>query len=181
MSDAPQTSSKWLIVQLSALAVGTFVFGFFIMPPLYDALCEVTGLGGKTNQTAVAVVENPDESRTVTVEFVTTVNESAPWRFKPTQNTMDVQPGKLYTAMFIATNLTDDAITGQAVPSVSPLRAATHFKKTECFCFTSQHFEAQEAKEMPVQFMVSTDLPNQVDTITLSYTFFRTNTVAAGR
>ena len=174
-----KAGSKWLVTQLTALAAGTFVFGFFVMPPLYDALCEITGLGGKTNASAVTVVEAPDESRVVTVEFVTTVNEHAPWKFRPTENSMEVVPGKLYTATFVATNLTGAPLTGQAVPSVSPLRAATHFKKTECFCFTNQLFEAAEAKEMPVQFMVAPELPSQLDTITLSYTFFKIDTVAS--
>ncbi|MEM1262439.1 MAG: cytochrome c oxidase assembly protein [Pseudomonadota bacterium] len=173
--------NSWLIAQLIGLAAGTFVFGFFVLPPLYDALCEVTGLGGKTNSEAVAVVESPDLTRTVTVEFVTTVNEYAPWKFRPTAASMEVHPGKLYTATFVAENLTAEALTGQAVPSVAPLRAATHFRKTECFCFVSQHFEATEAKEMPVRFMVSNALPKQVDTITLSYTFFRTDSVAQGQ
>ena len=92
---------------------------------------------------------------------------------------MEVVPGKLYTATFVATNLTGQPLTGQAVPSVSPLRAATHFKKTECFCFTNQRFEAEEIKEMPVQFMVSPELPNRLDTITLSYTFFKIDSVAS--
>lgn len=175
------TGNRSLIAQLTGLAVGTFVFGFFVMPPLYDALCEVTGLGGKTNAEAVAVVEAPDESRSVTVEFVTTVNEHAPWTFRPTVSSMDVVPGKLYTATFVAANLTGQPIVGQAVPSVSPVRAASHFKKTECFCFTNQPFEAEEVKEMPVQFMVSTELPSRLDTITLSYTFFKIDTVAASR
>ena len=175
------TGNKWLIAQLTALAGGTFVFGFFVMPPLYDALCEVTGLGGKTNSTAVTVVEAPDENRIITVEFVTTVNEHAPWKFRPTETSMEVVPGKLYTTTFVAANLTGQPLTGQAIPSVSPARAASHFKKTECFCFTNQLFEAAEVKEMPVQFMVDPELPSRLDTITLSYTFFKIDTVAAHR
>lgn len=169
-----------LIGQLALLTVGMFGFGFALVP-LYDVFCEITGLGGKTNAEAALVVEAPDESRTITIEFVTTVNEYAPWEFAPTVRKLEVHPGKLYTTTFLATNLTDQARVGQAVPSVTPLKAAVHFKKTECFCFTAQAFEGAESKQMPVQFMVARELPEYVDTITLSYTFFENTTVAASR
>ena len=61
---------------------------------------------------------------------------------------------------------------GQAVPSVAPGRAATYFNKTECFCFTQQAFAANESRDMPLVFIVDPDLPKDVDTVTLSYTFF---------
>lgn len=172
------SADRKLIAQLLLLTAGTFAFGFALVP-LYDVFCEITGLGGKTNATAANVVEAPDESREITIEFVTTVNEYAPWTFKPAVSKMTVMPGKLYNATFFATNLTDGSLVAQAVPSVAPMQAAVHFKKTECFCFTAQLFEATESKEMPVQFMVSRDLPEHVDTITLSYTLFRNDTVAA--
>ena len=59
-----------------------------------------------------------------------------------------------------------------AVPSISPARAASYFQKTECFCFSPQHFVADEVKEMPVRFIVDRDLPAGVDRLTLSYSFF---------
>lgn len=170
---------EWKLVgQLGVLTAAMFAFGFALVP-LYEAFCEITGLGGKTNDAPVQVVQAPDLSRTVTVEFVTTVNEYAPWDFAPVKRKLDVHPGQLYTAEFLATNLTGAARVGQAVPSVTPLSAATHFRKTECFCFTAQHFDGQEAKTMPVRFMVSNELPAHVNTITLSYTFFESTTVAA--
>lgn len=177
MNDKRQIEWK-LVGQLGMLTAGMFAFGFALVP-LYDAFCEITGLGGKTNAAPVSVVEAPDMSRTITVEFVTTVNEHAPYDFEPVVRKVEVHPGQLYTADFLATNLTGMARTGQAVPSVTPLSAATHFRKTECFCFTAQHFEGEEVKTMPVQFMVSNQLPAHVNTITLSYTFFESTTVAA--
>ncbi len=170
---------EWRLVgQLGVLTAAMFAFGFALVP-LYDVFCEITGLGGKTNDAPVVVTETPDLDRTVTIEFVTTVNEYAPWDFSPVARKVEVNPGKLYTAEFLATNLTGDARVGQAVPSVTPLAAASHFRKTECFCFTSQYFDGNEAKEMPVRFMVSTELPKHVNTITLSYTFFENTSVAA--
>ena len=149
---------RGLPLQLVAMAVGMFAFGFALVP-LYDVFCDITGLGGRTNSTAATVIEAPDENRVVTVEFVTTVNEYAPWEFKPTVASLDVNPGRLYRTDFSARNLSSGAIVGQAVPSVAPAAAATHFKKTECFCFTAQSFEPEETKDMPVQFMVDPELP----------------------
>jgi cytochrome c oxidase assembly protein subunit 11 len=92
---------------------------------------------------------------------------------------MTVNPGKMYFATFTAKNLSGDQKIAQAVPSVAPVSAAEHFKKIECFCFESQEFLADEAKPMPLQFIVDPDLPDYVDTITLQYTFFDTARQAA--
>lgn len=169
-----------LVGQLLLMAAGTFAFGYMLVP-LYDVFCDITGLGGRTNESSAAVTESPDTTRTITVQFVTTVNEYAPWEFEPTIAKINVHPGKLYDTTFFARNLTDSPIIGQAVPSVTPTAAASHFKKTECFCFTAQAFEPAESKNMPVQFLIDRDLPTYIDTITLSYTFFRNDTVAATR
>ncbi|MEK7666726.1 MAG: cytochrome c oxidase assembly protein, partial [Pseudomonadota bacterium] len=71
------------------------------------------------------------------------------------------------------------AITGQAVPSVAPNKAATYFKKIECFCFSQQQLKAGEQKVMPVRFVVSADLPKEVGTVTLSYAFFNADQISA--
>lgn len=167
-------STKSLALRLGLLAVGMFGFGFLLVPA-YDAFCEITGFGGKTNQVA-ASVEQPiaDEAREIDLEFMTTVNEYAPFEFRAPVERMAVHPGGIYEVNFVATNLTDAAKTAQAVPSVAPPQAAKYFKKLDCFCFTAQEFTAGETKEMPVRFIIDSDLPDFVDTITLSYTFFDT-------
>jgi len=168
-------STNALTARLLAFAAGMFIFGVFVLPPVYDVFCEVTGLGGKTNnQAATNVVAVADESRELNLEFVATVNQYAPWEFHPVVEKMTIHPGGLYEATFIAHNLTDQSKTAQAVPSVSPAQAAGYFKKLECFCFTAQEFSPGEEKEMPVRFLVDSDLPDYIDTITLSYTFFDT-------
>lgn len=177
MSDSggpKDVSTKALALRLLALAVGMFAFGFALVP-LYDAFCEVTGFGGRTNtEAATGVATVADETREVTLEFVTTVNQYAPWEFHAELAGMTVHPGGIYEAYFVATNLTDHHKTAQAVPSVAPQAAAAYFKKLDCFCFTSQEFMPNEEKRMPVRFVIDSDLPEYVDTITLSYTFFDT-------
>ena len=167
-----------MLGKLSVITIAMFGFGFALVP-LYDVFCEITGFGGRTNDTAVQVAEAPDESREIRVEFVTTVNEYAPWTLQADMDSMTVTPGKLYFATFTAENMTEEGKIGQAVPSVAPSAAAAHFKKLECFCFDNQEFAARETKAMPLQFIVDPDLPEYVDTITLQYTFFDTMRMAS--
>jgi cytochrome c oxidase assembly protein subunit 11 len=106
------------------------------------------------------------------VQFDGTVNSKLPWDFKPAQLSMEVVPGKMYDANYIAKNRAGYAIVGNAAPSVAPMTASSFFNKTECFCFTEQLLKAGEQRDMPVRFIVNPNLPADVHTITLSYTFF---------
>src|SRR5690606_23512879 len=111
--------------------------------------------------------------RWVTVPFDGGVNSKLPWAVEPQRLTMRVQPGQQYEAMYPAENLGDRAILGNAVPSVAPARASGYFAKTECFCFTAQTLQAGEVRDMPVRFIVDPQLPASINTLTLSYTFFK--------
>jgi len=162
--------SIWI---MAAVVAGMFGFGYALVP-LYRTICQITGLNGKSDGlvAAQAVTESEDPTRQVTVQFLTTVNGAGTWAFAPEQRQMQVHPGKLYTAYFTARNEQNQDVVGQAVPSVAPWLAANHLHKTECFCFTRQPFKPLEEKRMPVRFMLDRDLPQDVDTVTLSYTFF---------
>lgn len=168
-----RVSDRSLVGRLLLMTAAMFGFGFLLVP-LYDAFCEVTGFGGRTNAVAEAAVEAPDLSREIRVEFMATVNSSAPLTLVADVDSMTVHPGQMYYATFTARNLTAHDKIAQAVPSVAPTSAVEHFKKIECFCFTSQEFAANEERAMPLQFIVDPNLPDYVDTITLSYTFFDT-------
>ena len=174
----PVNDNLSLTRRLLVLAAAMFGFGYLLVP-LYDVFCEITGFGGRTNTVAESRQENPDFSRSIRVEFVTTLNEYAPWEFVADRDSMEVTPGKMYYATFTARNLTEDRKVAQAVPSVAPVSASGHFKKIECFCFTNQEFQANEERAMPLQFIVDPDLPEYVDTITLQYTFYDTVRVSA--
>ena len=166
-------SARSMAWRLAVVVVAMFGFGYALVP-LYDVLCDITGLNGKTGVVAAEqVVEPVDTSRLVTVQFTGTVNSRLPWAFTPTQRELRVHPGQVYEASYEAHNLTSDPIVGQAVPSVAPLQAATYFNKTECFCFTQQTLKAGETRKMPLRFVVDRDLPPGVTTVTLSYTFIR--------
>lgn len=165
--------------KLVAMAAAMFGFGFLLVP-LYDVFCQITGIGDRTGTpTAATVSEAPDTDRVVTVEFVATRNQQAPWEFRPAVASMEVFPGQLYDTTYFARNLTDRQLVGQAVPSVAPGQANPYFKKTECFCFESQEFAPQEGRDMSLTFMVDPELPEYIDRVTLSYTFFINQQVAA--
>lgn len=168
-----RSANRRLALKLAVAVVGMFGFGYALVP-LYDVLCEITGLNGKTGRldAETAAAATVDESRLVTVEFVANTN-GLPWSFYPVTNKVRVHPGEVIEVDFIAENKAPSPITGQAVPSVSPNEGARYFSKTECFCFTQQTLGPNESKTMPVRFIVSSNLPKQVSTITLSYTFFQ--------
>ena len=155
------------------LSLAMFGFGYALIP-LYDIICDITGFNGRTGVAEAEEIERtlPDKSRLITVQFVASVNSQLPWDFLPTQTQMQVHPGKIYETTFSVRNRSNRNLVGQAVPSVSPNKAALHFNKTECFCFTKQILNPQETREMPVHFVVNRELPSSVRVLTLAYTFF---------
>ena len=162
-------------IRLAAVCVLMLGFSYALVP-LYDALCDLTGLSGSTSNLTQATPTTPKvetaAERQVTLQFVANVDHSMPWDIRPDQFEMKVRPGQTYQTVFHARNRTAQPMTGQAVPSVAPQMAAPHLIKQECFCFTSQPLDAGESVEMPLIFKVSERLPINIGTLTLSYTFF---------
>jgi len=158
--------------RLAIVVVMMFGFGYALVP-LYDVLCEITGLGGRTGVVVAGSLDGAvDTSRTVKVQFLGTVNSRLPWAFHPSVGSMEVHPGQVYETTYFARNLSETVTVGQARPSVAPSVASLHFNKTECFCFLQQELSPGEARDMPVRFVLSRDLPAEIVTVTLSYTFF---------
>ncbi len=181
--DASQRSraNRRVVTRLAVVVLAMFGFGFALVP-LYDVFCQVTGLNGKTGRIELeqALSEKVDAERTVTVEFLATVNSELPWEFRPTVKKVKVHPGAVTEVKYYARNLTGNSITGQAVPSLAPGLAARYFNKTECFCFTQQTLGPREGRDMPLRFVVDPDLPAEVKTLSLSYTFYQAGNIAAG-
>jgi cytochrome c oxidase assembly protein subunit 11 len=169
------------VSKLVVTAVVMFAFVFVVMVPLYDVLCDALGINGKTNGEAyTSVAAQVDEAREITVQFVAMNNEGMPWEFGPTTRVMKVNPGAVNDTVFLARNPLPRAMVAQAIPSVSPARAAAYFHKTECFCFNQQPLDGESSAEMPLQFIVDTDLPRDIKTITLAYTIFDVTDMAGG-
>ncbi|WP_313212740.1 cytochrome c oxidase assembly protein [Stenotrophomonas sp.] len=165
--------------RLIGVALAVFVLTFSLVP-LYRIACEkVFGVRLERGPGAAAGTEAATGKRTVRVEFDGGVNSKLPWAFHPEQLTMDVVPGELNEALYYARNDSDRALVGSAVPSVAPAKASGYFSKTECFCFTAQTLQAGEKRDMPVRFIVDPDLPANITTITLSYTFYKNDALSA--
>jgi cytochrome c oxidase assembly protein subunit 11 len=160
------------VYKSALVVVAMFAFVFVVMVPLYNVLCDVLGINGKTGGRYEAAEIIVDESRSVTVQFIATNNADMPWDFGPSETMMSVNPGAVNNTVFLARNPKAEAMIAQAIPSISPSRAAQYFHKTECFCFEQQPLGGGEAAEMPLQFIVDQDLPKDIRTITLSYTIF---------
>lgn len=164
------------IWHLFLIPVAMFGFGY-LMVPIYDVFCDLTGLNGKTGSLSQAQAQQleADEDRLVKVEFISSLNRNARWEFRPDVGSMMVQPGKSYVTSYTAVNQAETAVVGQAIPSVAPGKAANYFNKTECFCFVQQEFSPNEARQLDLVFVVDPALPDDINTVTLSYTLFDVN------
>lgn len=147
--------------------------------PLYNLFCRVTGFGG-TTQTAQSL---PDTvlDRIVTIKFNAATHKNLPWHFVPEQRQIDVKLGQRGLTAFQAVNKRATPSTGTAIYNVTPLKAGKYFHKIQCFCFDEQTLGPKERADMPVVFYVDpamSDDPSMddVNVITLSYTFFKAQT-----
>lgn len=161
-----------LVLGLAGMLAGMFAFGFALIP-LYRVVCRLTGLNGKGVETASAAYAGEvDQDRSVTVQFLATVNSKLPFTFRPDAGTLQVHPGELYGASFFAANQSGADVTAQAVATYAPGEAARYVHKTECFCFTQETFGPHESRHMPVRFYLDPALPKDINTVTISYTYF---------
>jgi len=151
------------------------MFGFgFALVPLYDVFCDITGINGKTGRVEASTIDVSavDTSRLIEVRFLANISPGLSWSFEPLVKMMEVHPGQVYEAKYLVKSTSDKVTVGQAVPSVSPGLAAQHFNKTECFCFTQQELAGYEKREMPIRFIIDNAISENIEQITLSYTFF---------
>ena len=171
MTPGQTQKANWqLFARLSFFALIMFGFGF-AMVPYYKKFCEVTGITDLVQPNAPAANTQVDKSRWITLEFDANTH-GMPWQFAPVQRSVRVHPGEMTQVAFEIRNNGGSTIVGQAIPSYGPKHAAGFVKKLECFCFKQQTLAAGESRQMPVQFVIDPALPADVNTLTLSYTFF---------
>ncbi len=168
-----------MVGKLAFVAVLMFGFGYALVP-VYRAICSSLGINvlsiaerraADFGTGAASANTQVDASRTISIEF--DANARGPWEFKPQQHSIDVHPGELVTVMYEFRNVQDRTMAAQAIPSYAPMQASSHFNKLECFCFSQYTLEPGEKKQWPVAFVIDPKLPKDVNTITLSYTFYR--------
>ncbi len=169
LREAQRRSNVAMLRKLAVVVVGMFAFGYALVP-FYEKICEVTGL---RNIAQADVVANTQvvAARLVRIELDSNLH-NMPWTFRPLETIVNVHPGEVRQVVYEVRNTTDRAITGQAVPSYGPQHAAQYFQKLECFCFAKQTLQPGEVRQMPVVFVVDPKAPEDLATITLSYTFF---------
>ena len=168
--------NRRLVLTLGGAVVGMFAFAFLLVP-LYEVFCELTGLDSErlrraTEPGKVAYATEIDEDRVVTVEFLTNTANEAAWEFQPGDLSIEVTPGRTAETRFIARNLLDHDVISVTLPAVRPPEAVSHVSKQVCFCFEEQPFAAGEQRELPLRFTIDPDLPAHVETVTLAYTLF---------
>jgi cytochrome c oxidase assembly protein subunit 11 len=177
LRNAPATRNRNVGAMLFLLAAA-MVGAAYAAVPIYQIFCQVTGYGGTTR----VATGNPKGiiAREMTVRFDTNIDGSLPWQVTPSRPVTD-KIGAVQTVVFVARNLTNKPITGQAAFNVTPELAGSYFNKIQCFCFTEQTLKPGESVEMPVTFFVDPDIDKNTDLatthdITLSYTFYASKT-----
>lgn len=173
-SAAANAANQRMLKKLLVVALAMFGFGFALVP-FYEKMCEVAGLRKVWQPGEVeagAGNTQVDLTRSVTIEFDSNI-QKLPWTFKPMASSLEIHPGEMTQMVYEVRNTLNETVTGQAVPSYGPRHAAQYFKKLECFCFTQQTLAPGEVRQMPVVFVIDPDLPKDINTVTLSYTFFR--------
>lgn len=174
MSEGLRKKNAKLVRTLVLVAAAMFGFGYALVP-IYDVLCEWKWIERDRPDDIKKVPEvayKVDMNREITIEFMTTLNESTSMDFRAEKKQLKVHPGEYHTVNFYAENKTDKAMLARAIASFSPAITSSYFEKIQCFCFSEQTFKANEAKTMPMRFVINPELPEQYKTITLSYTFF---------
>lgn len=181
---ARQRHAKWLTVAALAAVIGVMLTLVSYSLPLYRLFCAATGFGGQTQRAEVA--SDRISKRVVTVRFATNVAPGLPWHFLPLQSQVKVHLGEDKLVFFSAENLTGQPIVGHATFNVTPPQAGIYFNKLQCFCFTEERLDGHAKAAMPVDFFVSPKFgqdpeTREIDTITLSYTFFRSAAPAGAK
>ncbi len=166
-----QMQNRIMLRKLLVISLMMLGFGFALVP-FYKKICEVTGINQARTAQILPANTQINLARDVNMEFLATTNQNMPLEFYAMQPGVKLHPGELITVNYRVTNLTDRTLLAQAVPSFSPAIAGKYVSKQACFCFSKQTFAPHEVRVMPVTFVVSNDLPEEMNTISLSYTFF---------
>jgi cytochrome c oxidase assembly protein subunit 11 len=162
--------NRRMLVKLCVVALAMFGFGFALVP-FYEKICKALGVNDFITPDTGYANTQVDMTRSVTIELDANTHNLA-WRFRPMVRHLTVHPGELAQVEYEIANVREAPVTAQAVPSYGPQRAGQYFRKLECFCFTQQTLAGGETRRMPVVFLIDPALPRDVNTITLSYTFF---------
>lgn len=182
-----EKESQRVAFSLRALSLATFMVGLcYLSVPLYQLYCQTAGVGTiAPNRKGWFSSESQSatQSKQLSIYFQADTSSDLPWTFQPSLKHIKVYPGDSALTFYLAHNSSDEAISGISTYNVTPAKAGVHFNKIQCFCFEEQRLKARESLEMPVLFFIDSEFEKDpkmkdVDTITLSYTFYRTSEFA---
>lgn len=173
-------SDKNITISIIALLVSMMLLTLASVP-IYNLFCKATGFGG-TTQRVNPYVKIEKGSRKIKVEFDANVDKNLPWKFVPKHRSTNVITGENTLIFYESENLSNHDIIGTSIYNVTPLKAGKYFVKVHCFCFEEQLLKAGEKVLMPVSFFIDSAMENDpdmddVDRITLSYSFFKVRDV----
>lgn len=171
--DDLEQKNKKTVRSLLLLVLIMFLFAVALIP-LYDILCEITGINGKTRQESAVLNYEIDTQREISFEFITSLGAGTGLVFKADRYQLKMHPGEVITMKYTATNKTDKRMLAKANPSVTPGPAVGYVKNTKCFCFDTQVFEAGETKRLEVQIVVDPAIPKHYKRLTFGLTFYDT-------
>ncbi|HET6378498.1 MAG TPA: cytochrome c oxidase assembly protein [Methylocella sp.] len=182
-TSGPQRRSKHIVAGVAA-AASIFMLGLaFAAAPLYRYFCAATGYAG-TPQLASGP-SGTKGLRSLKVRFDGNVAPGLAWKFEPERPEIVLRTGDTATIYYKVTNVSGRETAGRAAFNVSPESAGAYFDKVSCFCFSEQKLGPGETLELPVVFFLDPALERDealanVDTITLSYTFFAAKPAESG-
>ncbi len=177
---AVQSNSR-IVAMCIAMVLGMGGLAYASVP-LYELFCQVTGYGGTTQQVEAEAADGVGIiDRDINVRFDANTASSLNWKFAPEERQVTIKMGEKMIINYVAENLSDKPIVGMASFNVTPQAAGVFFNKIECFCFTDTYIEPGKTLNMPVTFYVDPDMDKEkalkaMKTITLSYTFFESET-----
>lgn len=170
-------SHKKVFVIGGFMAVVMYFFSFAIVP-FYSLICKATGLNTSVPSAelltayAASAKKPADLTREITVQFSAINHMGMTWDFFPRTQSIKVHPGENAKVYFYAKNTQDRTMSVQAIPSMTPPDAISHFHKIECFCFRQQTLKGRESREMPLVFQIDREIPKEIHVITLQYTLY---------
>lgn len=175
-----------LLIKLVLFPCLMFGFGFLLIP-LYDVFCDITGLNGKFDLSpSIIDTQSSIQSDTllssqqgiashkVILQFTSASDQQDLWKFQPAASQLEIMTGQQYKTHFTLHNPTNAVMEFTSIPSISPGLAAEYLIKTECFCFQKQILQAGEKVEMPVVFQLRNDTPKDYKKLTLAYRIYAT-------